>query len=162
MHLPTPSHAFSPLLRFEALLAELATLTPAFAFELPPYFLNNARAIASLEGMALTADPSFSVLQAVYPFALSMLLNGSDASPLLKRTLTSLTSDAATGEVDVAKVSRLVQQLGRLSRRPRRRVLADIAATPGGRRLALRLVGSTLRRRLAAPVAARLSRRARV
>jgi len=46
-------------------IGELALLAPAFAFKLPPYFVNNARAVASLEGLALSAKPDFSVLQAL-------------------------------------------------------------------------------------------------
>ena len=34
-------------------------------FRLPPYFLNNARAIATLEGLAMSADPSFNLLAEV-------------------------------------------------------------------------------------------------
>ena len=37
------------------LAGELAAFAPNFGFELPPYFLNNARAIATLEGMARSA-----------------------------------------------------------------------------------------------------------
>lgn len=63
-----------PRLRFEKLITELALIAPRFRLQLPPYFLNNARALATLEGMAKSADESFDVLQAVYPFALRRLL----------------------------------------------------------------------------------------
>jgi len=54
-----------PTLRFDALITELALIAPRFRLQLPPYFLNNARALATLEGMAKSADPSFDVLQVV-------------------------------------------------------------------------------------------------
>ena len=41
-----------PGLRFEALVGALAGLATEFSFVLPPYFLNNARALAGLEGLA--------------------------------------------------------------------------------------------------------------
>lgn len=41
-----------PGLKFDRLLSALLVLGPAFAFELPPYFLNNARALGALEGLA--------------------------------------------------------------------------------------------------------------
>jgi len=41
-----------PGLKFDRLLSALLALGPAFAFELPPYFLNNARALGALEGLA--------------------------------------------------------------------------------------------------------------
>jgi hypothetical protein len=41
-----------PGLKFDRLLSVLLALGPAFAFQLPPYFLNNARALGALEGLA--------------------------------------------------------------------------------------------------------------
>jgi predicted unusual protein kinase regulating ubiquinone biosynthesis (AarF/ABC1/UbiB family) len=39
-----------PSLRFDALLSGLLALAPRFEFQLPPYFVNNARALGTLEG----------------------------------------------------------------------------------------------------------------
>ncbi len=36
-----------PAVKFDELLVELTRVAPAFSFELPPYFANNARAIVS-------------------------------------------------------------------------------------------------------------------
>ena len=123
-----------PTLRFDRLIAELAVLAPRFALQLPPYFLNNARALATLEGMARSADPSFDVLQAVYPFALRRLLADPTGSPRLRRTLDALTRDA-DGRIDLARVRRLVDEASGLSGRPRRSLLLEALRTPGGRRL---------------------------
>ena len=123
-----------PTLRFDALVAELALLAPRFALELPPYFLNNARGLATLEGMAKSADPSFDVLQAVYPFALRRLLADPRGSPLLRRTLEALTRDAH-GALDLERVRRLLKEAAILSGRSRRQLLAEAVRTPGGRRL---------------------------
>ena len=46
-----------PDVRFDQLLGALLALVPKYRFLLPPYFLNNARALGTLEGMARTADP---------------------------------------------------------------------------------------------------------
>ena len=123
-----------PTLRFDRLIAELAVLAPRFALQLPTYFLNNARALATLEGMARSADPSFDVLQAVYPFALRRLLADPTGSPRLRRTLDALTRDA-DGRIDLARVRRLVDEASGLSGRPRRSLLLEALRTPGGRRL---------------------------
>jgi predicted unusual protein kinase regulating ubiquinone biosynthesis (AarF/ABC1/UbiB family) len=48
-----------PSLRFDKLLDSLARLIPRFRFDLPPYFLNNARALSTLEGIAKSLDPTF-------------------------------------------------------------------------------------------------------
>jgi len=84
--------------------------------------------------------PKLLVWQAVYPFALSMLLRGGDGSPLLRRTLANLTSDPCTGEADFHRIRDLVSQLSQLSGRSRQHVLMDIARTAGGRRLAVQLL----------------------
>eukprot|EP00217_Crustomastix_stigmatica_P014114 CAMPEP_0183813096 /NCGR_PEP_ID=MMETSP0803_2-20130417/52442_1 /TAXON_ID=195967 /ORGANISM="Crustomastix stigmata, Strain CCMP3273" /LENGTH=205 /DNA_ID=CAMNT_0026057949 /DNA_START=21 /DNA_END=635 /DNA_ORIENTATION=+ len=65
-----------PTVRFDRVVAALGGLAPRFAFTLPPYFLNNARAIATLEGLAKSADPGFNVLEATYGFAARRLLVG--------------------------------------------------------------------------------------
>ena len=52
-----------PDVRFDQLLGALLALVPKYRFLLPPYFLNNARALGTLEGMARTADPNFNILR---------------------------------------------------------------------------------------------------
>ena len=135
-----------PKLEFGALLAEVALFAPRFALTLPPYFFNNARALATLEGMARSADPSFDVLQAVYPFALRRLLADPSGSPLLATTLRQLTRDPATGELDLGRVRRLVREAAALSGVPRRAIVLDAAGTPGGRALAREIAVAQARR----------------
>ncbi|EOD24491.1 hypothetical protein EMIHUDRAFT_238425 [Emiliania huxleyi CCMP1516] len=120
-----PPGAALPEIRFDALVGEVAAIAPAFEFELPPYFLNNARALASLEGLARAADPTFSIVESIYPFALTTILAG-DASPLMRRTLDDLATDPATGRVSVRKLRSLVDQLAALSRKPRLAVTLDV------------------------------------
>lgn len=48
-----------PQLRFDKLIGAMASFAPRFQFTLPPYFLNNARAIGALEGLAKTGDLFF-------------------------------------------------------------------------------------------------------
>lgn len=45
-----------PVLRFDSIVSSLFAVATKFNFVVPPYFLNNARAIASLEGMALSGQ----------------------------------------------------------------------------------------------------------
>lgn len=129
---PTPPRPAS----FDALVGEAARIAPAFAFELPPYFLNNARALASLEGLARSVDPNFSIVSSIYPFALTTLLADKSGSPLLRRTLDDLATDPETGRLSLGRMRRLVAQLAELSRRSKARVYRDILGTRGGRRLA--------------------------
>lgn len=138
-----------PTLEFGALITELALLAPRFALQLPPYFLNNARALATLEGMARSADPDFDVLQAVYPFALTRLLSDPRGSPLLRATLKKLTRDPTNGRIDMGRVRRLLNEAAVRSGRPRRAIVLDALRTPGGRSLALEVAAAQIGRPLA-------------
>ena len=64
-----------PRVKFDEIISALFAVATRFSFTVPPYFLNNVRAIGSLEGMALTADPNFSLLEVVYPFVLRKVLS---------------------------------------------------------------------------------------
>jgi len=102
-----------PKLRFEALVGALLGFAPRFAFQLPPYFLNNARALGTLEGMALQVDPDFSVLQAVYPFALRRLLANPSGSDRLQKTLDGLVyGEASQSESTAAAKAGLSESAG--------------------------------------------------
>lgn len=76
-----------PTLKFDKLLDALSRLVPRFRFQLPPYFINNARALSTLEGIARTLDPSFNVFQVMYPFALNRLLTNPTKSAVVDKTL---------------------------------------------------------------------------
>jgi predicted unusual protein kinase regulating ubiquinone biosynthesis (AarF/ABC1/UbiB family) len=64
-----------PRVKFDEIISALFAVATRFSFTVPPYFLNNVRAIGSLEGMALTADPNFSLLEVVYPYVLRKVLS---------------------------------------------------------------------------------------
>ncbi|KAL3932892.1 MAG: hypothetical protein SGARI_003841 [Bacillariaceae sp.] len=96
-----------PTLRFDKLLDVLSRLVPRFQFQLPPYFLNNARALSTLEGMAREMDPKFNVLQSVYPYAIQRLLSNPTDSPVVDNTLNSLAESPHTGRLDAQKLKKL-------------------------------------------------------
>ncbi|KAF6004909.1 hypothetical protein F1559_003947 [Cyanidiococcus yangmingshanensis] len=66
----------------------LLRMTVRFPFVMPLYFLNNLRALAMLEGLALNADPSFRIMDILYPYVVRRLLT--DPSPQLQRALQEL------------------------------------------------------------------------
>ena len=45
-----------PRVKFDSIILSLLYIASRFRFTIPPYFLNNARAIGTLEGMALQGD----------------------------------------------------------------------------------------------------------
>ena len=59
---------------FQDATEKIFRLTVKFPFILPPYFLNNLRAIATLEGIALIADSKFKISDVIYPYIINRLL----------------------------------------------------------------------------------------
>lgn len=125
-----------PTLRFDKLLDALTRLVPRFQFQLPPYFLNNARALGTLEGMAREIDPSFNVLQVLYPYALGRLLSNPTDSPIVEATLQSLIRSPSTGHVDSIRVQKLLDDSTLLTGFSKRKVIRDILKAKNGPRLA--------------------------
>jgi len=124
-----------PSLRFDKLLDALTRLVPRFQFDLPPYFLNNARALSTLEGIARSLDPSFSVLQVVYPYALNRLLRNPSGSQVVDDTLQTLVRSKETGRIDRSKVEQILDDAALITGFKRRKVMRDIFQTRGGLRL---------------------------
>jgi aarF domain-containing kinase len=111
-----------PVLRFDSLLGSLSVLLTRFQFELPPYFLNNARGLSTLEGLARTLDPSFNVLQVMYPFALNRLLDNPSTSQVVEDTLNSLIRSPETGRYSRRRIMQLIDDSAMLTGYRRRRV----------------------------------------
>ena len=72
-------------INFQDLAADLAQITFDFPFKIPPYFAIVIRAIGVLEGIALTADEDFAIIDEAYPYLSRRLLT--DDSPRLRAAL---------------------------------------------------------------------------
>ena len=72
-------------INFQDLAADLAQITFDFPFKIPPYFAIVIRAIGVLEGIALTADENFAIIDESYPYLSKRLLT--DDSPRLRAAL---------------------------------------------------------------------------
>ena len=94
------------------------------------------RALSTLEGIARTLDPSFNVLQVMYPTALNRMMQNPSNSPVVDATLQNLISRSKqTGRIDRGKISKLLRDSALISGYSRRKVLLDVLRTRGGRRL---------------------------
>ena len=145
-----------PDLKFDKLLDSLSRLVPRFQFDLPPYFINNARALSTLEGIAKSLDGDFNVLSVMYPYALNRLLRNPSGSPVVERTLqTLIRSGGEGGKIDRMKVMRLLEDSASISGMSRRRVLWDVMKTRSGRTLTRSIAGEEFRRVLAGSGGAR-------
>ena len=132
-----------PTLKFDKLLDALVRLVPRFRFQLPPYFINNARAMSTLEGIARSLDSKFNVLQVMYPFALNLLLTNPNKSQVVDRTLQKLVR-SPSGRIERRKIAKLLQDSALITGYSQRKVLQDIMKTKGGRHFALSVVGEHL------------------
>jgi hypothetical protein len=133
-----------PELKFDKLLDSLSRLVPRFQFDLPPYFINNARALSTLEGIAKSLDPSFNVLTIMYPYAISMLLQNPSGSPVVSSTLQNLIR-SRDGRVSKNKISRLFRDAALISRQSKLHVAWDVLKAKEGREIAATIVWEELK-----------------
>lgn len=59
---------------FQAMTQDALTVLNDIPFSIPPYFALLARAIVTLEGIALTGDPNYGIITEAYPFVARKLL----------------------------------------------------------------------------------------
>jgi len=136
---------YIPELKFDKLLDGLVRLVPRFKFQLPPYFINNARALGTLEGTARTLDPTFNAFSMMYPYALNRIMQNPTGSPVVDATLQKMVRCTDTGKIDRKKVQRLLKDSAAFTGFSRRKVLKDILKTKSGRKLAREAVGQTMK-----------------
>ena len=137
-----------PQLRFDRLINVLARLVPRFQFQLPPYFLNNARALSTLEGMAREINPQFNCLQFLYPYALKRIVANPSQNPVVEETLQHLLTDPTTGRFSRRKIRRLAHDVTRLTGYSRFQLMRDVIQSPNGPRLVRRILQDPLRNAL--------------
>merc|ERR1719424_2569647 len=68
---------------FQAMTSDMLTVLNDIPFSIPPYFALLARAVVTLEGLALQADPDYGLVLEAYPFVARKLLS-SDRPELQK------------------------------------------------------------------------------
>mmetsp|Transcript_1173 Transcript_1173/g.2121 ORF Transcript_1173/g.2121 Transcript_1173/m.2121 type:complete len:702 (+) Transcript_1173:501-2606(+) len=132
-----------PKLKFDKLLDGLVRLVPRFQFQLPPYFINNARALGTLEGVARSLDPNFNAFSLMYPYALNRILQNPSGSPVVEATLQNMIRCKESGKIDGEKVRRLLRDSALFTGFSKRRVLGDILKTKSGQRLAKDIIKQT-------------------
>eukprot|EP01038_Epipyxis_sp_PR26KG_P005416 gene5416-7504_t len=70
---------------FQQMTQDALTVLNDIPFSIPPYFALLARAIVTLEGIALTGDPSYGIIMESYPFVARKLLK--EDRPEIQRAL---------------------------------------------------------------------------
>ncbi|XVE68933.1 hypothetical protein DITRI_Ditri09bG0109700 [Diplodiscus trichospermus] len=68
-----------PDVKFSRVLGKIWAVALKYHFRMPPYYTLVLRSLASLEGLAIAADPSFKTFEAAYPFVVRKLLTENSA-----------------------------------------------------------------------------------
>jgi predicted unusual protein kinase regulating ubiquinone biosynthesis (AarF/ABC1/UbiB family) len=76
---------------FKAVTDDLSGVMYRFPFRVPPYYALIIRSLVTLEGIALSVDPSFKILGAAYPYFARRLME--DPDPSLRRSLREMLFD---------------------------------------------------------------------
>lgn len=80
---------------FQAMTQDMLTVLNDIPFSIPPYFALLARAVVTLEGVALTGDPGYRLVMESYPFVARKLLR--EDRPEVQRALQEVLYGGAAG-----------------------------------------------------------------
>ncbi|XP_057476620.1 uncharacterized protein LOC130764404 [Actinidia eriantha] len=69
-----------PDVKFSRVLGKIWSVAIKYHFRMPPYYTLVLRSLASLEGMAVAADPNFKTFEAAYPYVVRKLLTDNSAA----------------------------------------------------------------------------------
>jgi len=96
---------------FQAMTQDALVVLNDIPFSIPAYFAILGRAIVTLEGVALTGNPNYSIIMESYPFIARQLIDPS--RPVLQKALNEiLYSGSGSGEGEQLKISRLMSLIG--------------------------------------------------
>ena len=90
---------------FSAMTSDAITVLNDIPFSIPPYFALLGRAIVTLEGIALTGDPSYGIIMEAYPFVARKLL--SEDRPEIQRALQQVLYSTGQSNGDGLQATRL-------------------------------------------------------
>ncbi|KAJ9175588.1 hypothetical protein P3X46_014130 [Hevea brasiliensis] len=68
-----------PDVKFTKVLSKIWSIALKYHFRMPPYYTLVLRSLASLEGLAMAADPNFKTFEAAYPYVVRKLLTENSA-----------------------------------------------------------------------------------
>lgn len=128
-----------PKVRFENLLSSLVKLVARFEFTIPPYFLNNARALATLEGIALKLDPDFNILTVIYPYAINRLMLNPSVGKRTEEAFLDICRSPETKLFDFDRSMLLLNDWALLTGYRKTKIFWDLATSAGGRRVLRRI-----------------------
>lgn len=119
---------------FQAMTGDMLTVLNDIPFSIPPYFALLARAVITLEGLALSADPDYGLVLEAYPFVARKLL--SSDRPELQRALQEVLygggDPSLKGVVTPTRLSALINSAAGIVARQQGAAFVDLDAIPEG------------------------------
>eukprot|EP00186_Timspurckia_oligopyrenoides_P003664 CAMPEP_0182451634 /NCGR_PEP_ID=MMETSP1172-20130603/43824_1 /TAXON_ID=708627 /ORGANISM="Timspurckia oligopyrenoides, Strain CCMP3278" /LENGTH=595 /DNA_ID=CAMNT_0024649417 /DNA_START=319 /DNA_END=2107 /DNA_ORIENTATION=- len=101
----TPDGKLSKL-SFSALSRNISGIARKAPIRLPPYYSLIIRSLVILEGIALSSDPNFKIIDQAYPYVTNRLLN--DQSPELLEALKDVILDRNSGRIRWSRLESLL------------------------------------------------------
>lgn len=89
---------------FQAMTQDALTVLNDVPFSIPPYFALLARAIVTLEGIALTGDPNYGIITEAYPFVARKLLR-EDRPEIQKALYEVLFVNGTAGQMQINRLA---------------------------------------------------------
>lgn len=137
-----------PRVRFERALPSLSKIIAHFEFTIPPYFLNNARAIATLEGIGIKLDPDFNIVRVIYPFAINHLMRNPAVSIKTEETFLEICRSPRTKLFSHSRFMQLLNDWSLLTGFKKRKIYWDLITSVGTRRVITRIFRESLMKRI--------------
>ena len=115
---------------FQAMTQDMLTVLNDIPFGIPPYFALIARAVVTLEGLALQSDPDYGLVLEAYPFVARKLL--SEDRPEVQRALQQVlySGGEMNGVVTPTRLAALVNNAAGIVARQEGAAFVDLDAVP--------------------------------
>ncbi|KAL1528435.1 hypothetical protein AB1Y20_009783 [Prymnesium parvum] len=115
---------------FQAMTQDMLTVLNDIPFSIPAYFALLARAVVTLEGLALTGDPNYGLIIEAYPFVARKLL--SEGRPELQQALQEVLYSAgdSRGVVTPTRLASLLNSAAGIVAKQEGAVFVDLDAVP--------------------------------
>ena len=118
---------------FQAMTNDMLTVLNDIPFSIPAYFALLARAVVTLEGLALSADPSYGLVIEAYPFVARKLLSSDrpELQQALQEVLYAGTSaDDKRGVVTPTRLASLINSAVGIVAKQEGQAFVDLDAVP--------------------------------
>lgn len=107
---------------------DMLTVLNDIPFSIPAYFALLARAVVTLEGLALTADPSYGLVVEAYPFVARKLLSSS--TPQMQQALQQVLYSSDTTTLTPSRLASLLNSAAGMVGKKDGQVFVDLDAVP--------------------------------